>query len=160
MATITPRLTPISGQTSPELIHQHWISPALRHRAFAHALLCLISLRRSLTDSTNTRHVARCLFHRVQSIVAIQENLNNPAEATSNENIAAVFNLACVEGNLLMPAFQVDNYAPLRFDNAQIQVHLNGLRRMIGLRGGIANLGGIHGLQSFMIRLVYLGASL
>jgi hypothetical protein len=158
--SITPQLTTIANRIPPELIREHWVNPATTHTAFMHALLCVTALHRCLASPNDNdyneagrrRYVAVCLSHRVQAIAAVQANLSDPVRAISDENIAAVFNLVCVEGNLLTSAFDAIGDVQLRPDLQQRTVHLNGLRQMVVMRGGLGNLRRIRGLQSFIIR--------
>lgn len=159
-------------------IQQFWLAPSLFHSGFMHAMLCLTALhlalmsgrgsssatspgasRRPLSTAT-ARYLTLVAEHRIRAIESIRDNLGagDQARALSDDNIAAVFNLLCVEENLFRPEFFDSDAADrpelrqLRPDHSQRVAHLNGIRRMIRLRGGVAGLGSARALQSFLIR--------
>jgi hypothetical protein len=82
----------------------------------------------------------------------IQNNLQDSLSAISDENIAAVFNLLCVEENLLLPAYAPLSNTQLQGDMKRRLIHMQGLRDMIGLRGGLRAMGSARTLRSFLLR--------
>ena len=66
-------------------------------------------------------------FHLAKALSHLQENLNNRNEATSNDNIAAVTILAMT--------------AILLGELETASKHMDGLARMVELRGGFGSLG-------------------
>ncbi len=105
-----------------------------------------------LSNPTILRTCLPVLDHRSKAISAVQANLLGMNTAVSDENIAAVFNLLCVEVNIHLPASSVLSGSQIRPDRAQRLVHMNGLRCMIRMRGGLHGLS--RGLQSFLLRFV------
>ncbi|KAK0673137.1 hypothetical protein QBC41DRAFT_352855 [Cercophora samala] len=98
------------------------------------------------------------MYHRIQAISHIQSALADPTRALSDENIATVFQMLCIEENLFLYVGDALKDYPgwkhLQPDTAQRQAHLGGLKKMLSLRGGIARLDGMKGLQAFIIRWV------
>ena len=136
----------------PTKVQQDWLAPSFHQPAFMHAVLCLTALELSITHAHEPRYQALALQHRVQAIAAVQRNLADPEKAVSNENIAAVFNLLCVEENLFLPAFAPVARSLLQADAVQRMAHMSGLKEMIGLRGGLRGLASNRALQSFLLR--------
>src|SRR5207247_755090 len=100
----------------------------------------------------------RFMHHRIKAIAAIHDELADPARAVSDENIATVFNLLCLEENLYMHAPAALAYQPLwqhlQPSSEQRQAHMAGLKHILALRGGVGRIGNSRGLQSFIIRWV------
>jgi hypothetical protein len=150
-----------------------------------HAMLSITALHLGMAcggggagpGSDGARYMALVVEHKVRAIEAIRDNLNDAREATSDENIAAVFNLLCVEENLFRDQFFTRG-APgvgpgagtgagpasmvrhsVQPDNRQRLAHLYGLRDMIRMRAGLLGLWSSGTLQartlvSFLIRYV------
>lgn len=136
----------------PAVVQSQWLIPSFAHSAFMHAILCLTAVQRSISQPSNPDHIQLAVFHRARAISMVQCNLQDPVLAISDENISAVFNLLCVEENLLLPAFAPLSRTQLRGDMSRRLVHMRGLRDMIGLRGGIRAMNSAQTLRSFLIR--------
>lgn len=129
------------------------------HTGFLSGLLCLSALQMAVEYPKHASHLLeRFMHHRVRTIEAVQRNLGDPREAVTDENIATVFNLLCIEENLYLHAADqlADNpmWLHLQPTPAQRQMHMNGLKRMLSLRGGVGNIENARGLQAFIIRWV------
>ncbi|KAK0707311.1 hypothetical protein B0H67DRAFT_496362 [Lasiosphaeris hirsuta] len=159
-AVICPTLTPLTGGHAQQReVQQYWVTVSYGHAGFFHAVLCLSALQLAIAQpESSTTYLERFMHHRLGSIGAIQADLATPARALSNENIATVFHLLCIEENLMLHAPGALSahamWAHLQPDSGQRAAHLAGLKRMLALRGGLAALGDMRGLQSFMIRWV------
>lgn len=101
------------------------------------------------------------MHHRINAIAQIQSALSETgpkSRALSDENVATVFQMLCIEENLFLHAGDSLAADPawkhLQPDKNQREAHLNGLKRMLSLRGGLEGLGEMKGLQAFMIRWV------
>lgn len=119
-----------------------------------YAFLCLTALQLGILQyDKRADYLLQAMQFRLQAVTAIQSNLSDLQSAASDENIAAVFNLLCVEENLFLPSFD-DNIggSKLRPDHAQRLVHMNGLKGLISMRGGVISLGKTRALQMFLIR--------
>jgi hypothetical protein len=117
-----------------------------------HAVLCLTAVQLSISQPRNPLPRQQAVFHRARAISMIQNNLQDSLSAISDENIAAVFNLLCVEENLLLPAYAPLSNTQLQGDMKRRLIHMQGLRDMIGLRGGLRAMGSARTLRSFLLR--------
>ena len=119
-----------------------------------YAFICLTALQLGILQSEKRAdYLLQAMQFRLQAVMAIQDNLSDPEKAVSDENIAAVFNLLCVEENLFLPAFDDKiGGTQLRPDHAQRLAHMNGLKGLINMRGGVMSLGKSRALQMFLIR--------
>ena len=113
---------PVTLGRQPEIVQSNWLSPSLANGAFMHSLLCVSALHFYMTHSGSS-----------------------PGDA----NMAAVFNLLCVEETMFLPTFKQEG--ELARDSAHRDVHLRGLLRMVELRGGVRNLEN-RCLQAFIVR--------
>ena len=136
----------------PTKVQQDWLAPSFHQPAFMHAILCLTAIELSIMHAHEPRYQTMALHHKLLAIAAVQKNLGDPEKAVSDENIAAVFNLLCVEENLFLPAFAPIARFRLQADAAQRLAHMRGLKEMIGLRGGLCGLASNRALQSFLLR--------
>ena len=98
------------------------------------------------------------LDHRAKAISAVNQALSvqDPAVRLSDANIGAVFNLLTVEEGLMMPFFRDE--LPYDEQPNAMRLHLNGLREMLHLRGGLKAVGTNRILQAFILWYVtYFG---
>ncbi|KAK0744378.1 hypothetical protein B0T21DRAFT_407487 [Apiosordaria backusii] len=156
--TIIKTLTPLTGDQSPEA-EKYWVTVSFGHSGFLHGVLCLSALQLAVAQPHQSPALLeRFMHHRVQAISHIQSALADPTRALSDENIATVFQMLCIEENLFLYAGDALKDHPawkhLQPDTTQRQAHLAGLKKMLALRGGIARLDGMKGLQAFIIRWV------
>src|ERR1700750_34638 len=98
---------PLALGRQPEAIQQNWFSPTLANGAFMHSLLCASALHRYMTVPGGTNQDV--LHHRAAAIAAVNENISIPELALSDANLAAVFNLLCVEETMFLPTFASKN---------------------------------------------------
>ena len=99
-----------------------WLSVALSDPATLHATLCLVSLHKFQTKReplTNSY-----FFHRGEAMRLITSRLNETANATSDDTIAAIAILSTSDNTLAWPA-------------AIQESHMSGLLTLVNLRGGI-----------------------
>ncbi|OAQ76953.1 hypothetical protein VFPBJ_07425 [Purpureocillium lilacinum] len=149
---IAPQITPIAAILQPNVVQLQWLAPSFAHAAFMHAILCLTAVQLSMSRPNSPEYILLAIFHRVRAVVAIQQNLEDPLAALSDNNLAAVFNLLCVEENLLLPSFAHLAGTHLRPDETAMRSHMRGLRDMIGLRGGLGSMSNAKTLRSFLLR--------
>jgi hypothetical protein len=83
------------------------------------------------------------LSYKTEAIRHIQKLLMNPKTRVDDNNIAAVFMLLCIEEG------RASDRAPEA--QAQMVAHLNGLKMMMKLRGGLASLEKNQYLQTFIL---------
>jgi hypothetical protein len=113
-----------------------------------HSLLCTAALHMFIVGRGSRDAI---LYHRTQAISAINGAISNPdvTFGISDANIGAVFSLLTVEEYLASPFFEQE---PIDDDHRhQFEVHMNGLKRMVQLRGGILALHSNRVLQAFML---------
>ncbi|KAK0710123.1 hypothetical protein B0T26DRAFT_861370 [Lasiosphaeria miniovina] len=158
--TVVPSISPLTsnGRQAVE-VQKYWVTVSFYHSGFMHALLCLAALQLAIAEPHQSPFlVERFMHHRLEAISSVHRDLGDAERALSDENIATVFNLLCIEENLFLHASDALAINPawrhLQPDTAQRQVHLDGLKRMLALRGGVAQLGEMRGLQAFLIRWV------
>jgi hypothetical protein len=125
-----------------------WFGTAMSNSGFMHSLLCTAALHQYIVGRASIETV---IHHRAQAITAINSALKDPDPSIgiSDANIGAVFNLFCVEESLLFPWIQQE-----RSDDDepnQRQIHLDGLRRMVHLRGGLMAMSSNRILQAFIL---------
>jgi hypothetical protein len=112
-----------------------------------HSLLCTTALHLYFVGKGSFVSVD---YHRAQAIADINANLSDPTRRVSDENIAAVFNLLCVEESLeTLPALKRRHKSGS--DMSQRLIHLNGLKQMVDLRGGLGNLRSNRCLEAFIL---------
>ena len=151
-AAISP---PVPSAGTRTLQHpQHYLTDLLNNSACMYAFLCLTALKLGILQSHNrTNYLIQAMQFRLQAVSAVQKNLSQHETAASDENIAAVFNLLCVEENIFLPTFDdMIGGTQLRPDHAQRLAHMDGLKTLIGLRGGVMALGKSRALHMFLIR--------
>jgi hypothetical protein len=125
-----------------------WFGTAIGNAGFMHSLLCTAALHLYIVGRGSIESI---LYHRAQAIAAINAAISHP-DATvgiSDANIGAVFNLLTVEEGLLLPIFEQE-----RIDEDQPNqraIHMDGLRRMVQLRGGLMAMNSNRVLQAFML---------
>ncbi|KAK4159960.1 hypothetical protein QBC43DRAFT_326172 [Cladorrhinum sp. PSN259] len=155
---ISPTLTPLPASQS-DLTQKYWVTISFSHSGFMHSILCLASLQLAVAQPhQSTVLLERFMYHRLQAIQQIQSALADSNRAISDENIATVFQMLCIEENLFLHAGDGLAAHPgwryLQPDKAQREAHLDGLKRMLALRGGLEALCEMRGLQAFVIRWV------
>ena len=130
-----------------------WFGTAMSNSGFMHSLLCTAALHQYIIGRGSIETV---IHHRTQAIAAINFAISNPDPnvGISDANIGAVFNLFCVEESLLVPWIQQERSA--EEEPNQRQIHLEGLRRMVHLRGGLMALRSNRILQAFILWYVTL----
>jgi hypothetical protein len=93
------------------------------------------------------------VHHKTKAIEAVNSALSNPDQRIylSDANIGTVFNLLCIDEGLLSP--YVKNLSKEAFEDQLIkrEVHLNGLRNMVHMRGGLKGMSSNRILQSFIL---------
>jgi hypothetical protein len=112
-----------------------------------HSLLCAAALHLYIVGKGSSFSI---VYHKAQAVAAINAALSDPELGISDANIAAVFNLLCVEESLLMPFFHDESWGEAEGPN-QRMIHLNGLRRMVELRGGLRAIRTHRVLQAFIL---------
>jgi hypothetical protein len=131
-----------------DLMRSDWFGTAMNNSGFMHSLLCTAALHLFIVGRGSIETI---LYHKAQAIAAINSAISDP-DATlgiSDANIGAVFNLLCVEESLLLPFFQQDGSGEEHPN--QREIHLNGLRRMVQLRGGLKAINSNRILQAFIL---------
>lgn len=125
-----------------------WFDTALGNQGFMHSLLSVTALHMFIFGKGSSKTI---LKHRAKAISAVNKALSSQDRTIrfSDANIGAVFNLLTVEEGLMMPHFKEE----VKYDaqpNATM-MHLNGLREMLHLRGGLKAVGTNRILQAFIL---------
>ena len=86
----------------------------------------------------------RRLSYKPEAIQAIIANLQRPDSAISNSNIGAVAMLASAEVSLRSLVHSSENldepWQGIGGNHEQLRIHMQGLHRMVNLRGGLSKL--------------------
>jgi hypothetical protein len=145
---MAPSVIAVDFRRRSTLMKSEWFGTALSSPGFLHSLLCTAALHMYIVGKGS---IDAILYHRTQAISAINTAISNPDVnvGISDANIGAVFSLLTVEEYLAMPIFEQE---PIDQDHRyQCNIHMNGLRRMVQLRGGILALHSNRVLQAFML---------
>jgi hypothetical protein len=145
---MAPSVIAVDFRRRSTLMKSEWFGTAISSPAFMHSLLCTAALHRFVVGRGS---IDTILYHRTQAISAINTAISTPDVniGISDANIGAVFSLLTVEEYLASPLFEQE---PIDHDHRhQFDVHMNGLKRMVQLRGGILALHSNRVLQAFML---------
>jgi len=145
---MAPGIIAIDVHNRSTLMRSDWFGTAIAHSGFMHSFLCTVALYRYIFGKGS---IARILYHRAQAIAAVNAAISGPdvGSRISDANIGAVFNLLTVEESLQLPQFE-QSY--LHEDQPkQREIHMNGLNRMIQLRGGLVAIHTHRTLQAFIL---------
>ncbi|KAF2875000.1 hypothetical protein BDV95DRAFT_603771 [Massariosphaeria phaeospora] len=145
---MAPTTIAIDIRRKSNLMRLDWFGTAMSNPGFMHSLLCTAALHQYFTGRGD---VDTILFHRAEAIAAINAAISSPDPnlGISDANIGAVFNLLSVEESLFLPEL-----LPARSHEEQPnqrEIHLNGLRRMVQLRGGLGAINSNRILQAFIL---------
>ncbi|KAF2281315.1 uncharacterized protein EI97DRAFT_454521 [Westerdykella ornata] len=144
---MAPSTIAVDIRRESKLMLRDWFGTALHNTGFMHSLLCTAALHLYIVGRCSMDIIT---YHKTQAIAAINSAISDPDPnlAISDANIGAVFNLLCVEESLLLPFLAQE--AGQEMLN-QREIHLNGLRRMVQLRGGLDSIGSNRILQAFIL---------
>lgn len=148
VSKMAPGVIAVDVRHQSTLMKSDWFGTAISNPGFMHSLLCTAALHRYIV---NRGSMDTILYHRAQAITAVNKAISNPDSnvGISDANIGAVFNLLTVEEALLLPFFQQEN---LDEDHPnQRAIHIDGLRQMVHLRGGLAAIKSNRILQAFIL---------
>ncbi|KAH6709272.1 hypothetical protein BKA61DRAFT_116775 [Leptodontidium sp. MPI-SDFR-AT-0119] len=98
-----------------------WLSAAIANPTLFNTTLYVASVHDA--GLHGCRDTVESLFYKAQTIQVLNEALRNPAQAVSDETLSAVLLLTHIVSIIGEPE--------------EVETHLNGLRQMINLRGGI-----------------------
>jgi hypothetical protein len=148
VSEMAPGVIAIDFRHRSTLMRSDWFGTAMSNTGFMHSLLSTAALHLYMSGRGS---IDTILHHRAQAIAAINAAISHPDVnvGISDANIGAVFNLLAVEEGLLLPAFEQEGLGEDQF--AQRAIHMNGLRRMVQLRGGLGAMNSNRVLQAFML---------
>jgi hypothetical protein len=131
-----------------DLMRSDWFGTAMSNPGFMHSLLCTAALHLYVVGRGS---IDTIFHHKAQAIASINYAISNPDPnlRISDANIGAVFNMLCVEESLLLPFFRQETSEEEQLNKREI--HLNGLRRMVQLRGGLTAITSNRILQAFIL---------
>ncbi|KAF1840381.1 uncharacterized protein K460DRAFT_296932 [Cucurbitaria berberidis CBS 394.84] len=145
---MAPGIIAVDIRHRSTLMKSDWFGTAMSNPGFMHSLLCTAALHLYIVGRGSIETI---LHHRAQAIASINAAISNPDTAIgiSDANIGAVFNLLTVEEGLLLPFFEQEK---LDEDQPnQRAIHLNGMRKMVQLRGGLMAINSNRILQAFIL---------
>jgi hypothetical protein len=145
---MAPGVIAVDFRHRSTLMRSEWFGTALSNAGFMHSLLCTAALHLYIVGRGSIETI---LYHRAQAIASVNAAISHPDASVgiSDANIGAVFNLLTVEEGLLLPIFE-----QARLDEDQVNqrvIHMNGLRKMVQLRGGLMAINSNRVLQAFML---------
>lgn len=146
MTEMAPGTIAVDFRHRSDLVQHHWFGTAMSNPGFMQSLLCTIALHMYVMGRGSFSDL---VYHKTKAITAVNAALSDREAATSDANIGAVFNLLCVEESLPMAIFQRENSDEEQPN--QRQIHLNGLRKMVEIRGGLRNMNSNRCLQAFIL---------
>jgi hypothetical protein len=130
------------------LIRSEWFPTAMTNAGFMHSLLCTAALHLYYLGKSSLDTI---LYHQTQAIAAVNSAISHPDPrvSTSDANIGTVFNLLCIDEGLISPYLSKKE----RMEDLLIkrEVHLNGLRKMVRMRGGLMTMHSNRILQAFIL---------
>ncbi|KAF2235036.1 hypothetical protein EV356DRAFT_514665 [Viridothelium virens] len=138
---------PVDVRRQSNVLKTQWFALAMTHRAFMHSLLATAAMHAYTVGKASYYDIIR---HKSLAVQEINLNLSDPISRIDDGNIAAVFSLLCVEESMLLPFIAQDGESQ-DLASSQRLVHVNGLKRMIELRGGLAGLRVNQCLQALII---------
>lgn len=148
LSVMSPGTIAVDIRHKSNLIRTDWFGTALNSRAFMHSLLCAAALHLYIVGKGSYFSI---VYHKAQAVTAINAALSDPELGISDANIGAVFNLLSVEESLLLPIFQEQLGEDGEEEPNQRMIHLNGLKRMVELRGGLGAIKSNRCLQAFIL---------
>lgn len=145
---MAPTVLAVDVRHRSTLMRSDWFGTAISDSGFMHSLLCTAALHMYVFGRGSIETI---LHHRAQAIAAVNTAISHPdvSIGISDANIGAVFNLLTVEESLVLPHFERERLDEEHVD--QREVHMNGLRRMIQLRGGLMAINSNRILQAFIL---------
>ncbi|KAF2270768.1 hypothetical protein CC78DRAFT_142894 [Lojkania enalia] len=148
VSEMAPSTIAVDIRHKSDLMRSDWFGTAINNAGFMHSLLCTAALHLYIVGRGSIETI---LYHKAQAIAAINSAISSPDPSLgiSDANIGAVFNLLCVEESMLLPCFQQERAE--EGQPSQRQIHLNGLRRMVQLRGGLKAINSNRILQAFIL---------
>jgi hypothetical protein len=145
---MAPSTIAVDIRNRSNLMKSDWFGTALGNPGFMHSLLCTAALHLYIVGRGSMETI---LHHRAEAIAAVNLAISSldPDRAISDANVGAVFNLLCVEESLFLPYFQDER----SHDDGpnQREIHLNGLRSMLKMRGGLQAIKSNRILQAFIL---------
>jgi hypothetical protein len=145
---MAPSVIAVDFRHRSTLMRSEWFGTAIGNAGFMHSLLCTTALHLYFFGRGSIESIH---YHRAQAIAAINAALSHPDGnvGISDANIGAVFNMLTVEECLSGPVFEQES---LNEDQPHPRaIHMNGLRKMVQLRGGLLALSSNRVLQAFML---------
>ncbi|KAL6702949.1 hypothetical protein ACN47E_000791 [Coniothyrium glycines] len=148
VSEMAPGIIAVDVRHRSTLMSSEWFGTAVSNSGFMHSLLCTAALHLYIGGRGSVETI---LYHRAQAIAAVNSAISNfdPTTGISDANIGAVFNLLTVEEGLALPFFDQEHLRDELPD--QRAMHLNGLRRMVQLRGGLNAISSNRILQAFIL---------
>lgn len=145
---MAPDAIALDIRNKSDLMSSHWFGTAVADAGFMHSLLCTAALHQYMWGRGSVETI---LHHRAHAITAINSAITNPDPniGIADANIGAVFNLLTVEEALRFPIFDRERSGDDQPN--QMEIHLNGLRRMVQLRGGLKAINSNRILQAFIL---------
>lgn len=145
---MAPGIIGVDIRRRSTLMKSDWFDTALSNKGFMHSLLSTAALHMFVFGKGTVQTI---LHHRAKAIVSVNKALSSQDcnVRFSDANLGAVFNLLTVEEGLMMPHFRDE--IPYDEQPNAMMMHLNGLKEMLHLRGGLKAVGTNRILQAFIL---------
>jgi hypothetical protein len=147
LSMMAPGSIPIDIHGKSDKLRSIWFKTALNSEACLHAVLTGAAGHLYFLGACPKETL---VHHKARTVVAVNNSLSDPTLGVEDANIAAVFSLLCIE-EIMRPVFIHAEEADYIEGAQQRDIHLDGLLRMVQLRGGLRNLGSNPVVQSFLL---------
>lgn len=144
-------MIPIDVRGQSDVLRSEYFPAALASTAFMHSLLCSTALHRYVLGKGSYESV---IYHRQCTVSEINASLNDSELSIADGTLAAVFFLVCVEESMILPSLKSIRGKDAADEPDEKLIHLNGLKRMIELRGGLKALTSARFVRSMILWLV------
>ena len=143
---MAPGTIAIDVRNRSDAIRTDWFGTAISNPGFMESLLCTAAVHLYLVGKAS---YATIVYHQTRAITAIKSAISDPRLKLSDANIGAVLNLLCVEESLALPVFE--RVTANKLPSNQRKMHLDALRSMVEMRGGLEAMESTRCLQAFLL---------
>lgn len=144
-------LIPLDRHQASKPLTTEWVANSILSASGAPFIYAVLTSSALYSQATGAANPLDVLHYKTETIREIHTLFDNPRRRVDDSNIAAVFMLLCLEESQLVGR---EDQEDAEWSELQRRKHLNGLKKMIELRGGLAALGRNRCLQTFILMWV------
>ncbi|KAF2241626.1 hypothetical protein BU26DRAFT_525126 [Trematosphaeria pertusa] len=141
-------LIPLDRHQASKPLTTEWVANSILSASGAPFIYAVLTSSALYSQATGAANPLDVLHYKTETIREIHTLFDNPRRRVDDSNIAAVFMLLCLEESQLVGR---EDQEDAEWSELQRRKHLNGLKKMIELRGGLAALGRNRCLQTFIL---------